>query len=70
MPLKPLWMPTTARRRDHLGYTLSYMAYWELMALRCIECSAKMLEYLGSKKGEGGGADPSVMSDTCIFICG
>lgn len=29
-----------------------------------------MLEYLGSKKGEGDGADPSAMSETFIVICG
>lgn len=40
------------------------------MALRYIECNAEMLEYLGSKKREGGGGGPSAMSETCIFIRG
>lgn len=31
------------------------------MALRYLECNAEMLECLGSKKGEGGGADPSAV---------
>ena len=40
------------------------------MALRYLELNAEMLEYLGLKKGEGGGADPSAVNETCVITCG